>query len=227
LPARTVLEIAPGFGRWSQYLKELSDHLILVDLVDKCIEKCRERFTASTHISYHVNDGHSLDMLPDLSVDFAFSFDSLVHAEADVIEAYLVALSRKLSPHGIGFVHHSNMGAYPAQLFVGRCLQRLPRRLDRVSSLLTGLRLSEPNSHWRALSVSGALFERLCRKAGLQCTTQELINWGARLPTDCISVFTRPDSRWARPNRVFTNFNFMTEARDVAARYRLYGGYSS
>ena len=28
-------------------------------------------------------------MIPDASIDFVFSFDSLVHAEADVIQAYL------------------------------------------------------------------------------------------------------------------------------------------
>src|SRR3954451_12449920 len=88
LPAGTVLEIAPGYGRWTQYLKDMSDRLILVDLAERCIEGCRQRFADATNIEYHVNDGRSLDMIPDGSIDFVFSFDSLVHAEADVLAGY-------------------------------------------------------------------------------------------------------------------------------------------
>ena len=106
LPNGTILEIAPGFGRWTHYLKDYCDKLILVDLSEKCIEACRRRFSSSSHITYHVNDGRSLEMIADKSVDFVFSFDSLVHAEADVLEAYLIQLGRKLKLKGTGFVHH-------------------------------------------------------------------------------------------------------------------------
>ena len=49
LPAGTVLELGPGFGRWTHYLKDRCDRLILVDLSEKCIRACRERFPAATH----------------------------------------------------------------------------------------------------------------------------------------------------------------------------------
>jgi len=42
-----------------------------------------------THIEYFINDGRSLDMLENNSIDFAFSFDSLLHAEIDVMHAYI------------------------------------------------------------------------------------------------------------------------------------------
>jgi hypothetical protein len=51
-------------------------------------------------------------MVPDDSIDFVFSFDSLVHAEADVMQAYLNQLVRKLKLNGVGFIHHSNIGEY-------------------------------------------------------------------------------------------------------------------
>src|ERR1044072_1966729 len=76
LPAGTILEIAPGYGRWTHYLKGLCQHLIVVDLAASCIAACRQRFAAETHITYHVNDGMSLEMVPDSSIDFVFSFDS-------------------------------------------------------------------------------------------------------------------------------------------------------
>ena len=53
-------------------------------------------------------------MVADRSVDFAFSFDSLVHADAEVLDAYAAELARTLAPDGVAFIHHSNLGAYRA-----------------------------------------------------------------------------------------------------------------
>ena len=85
LPAGSILEIAPGHGRWTDFLREHCDTLSIVDLDAACIDACRERFAGDERIAYHVNDGRSLDMIEDGSVDFAFSFDSLVHADAEVV----------------------------------------------------------------------------------------------------------------------------------------------
>ncbi|MBA2524584.1 MAG: class I SAM-dependent methyltransferase, partial [Pyrinomonadaceae bacterium] len=93
-PTESILEIAPGFGRFTQHLKDLCHHLTVVDLTEKCIEACEQRFASCSHITYYVNDGKSLDMIADQSIDFVFSYDSLVHVEADVIEAYLSQLAR-------------------------------------------------------------------------------------------------------------------------------------
>lgn len=112
VPAGAILEIAPGFGRWTNYLKDWCKHLTVVDLSEKCINACKKRFAADSHIIYYVNDGKSLEIVDDQSIDFVFSFDSLVHSEADVIEKYLEQLSRKLKPNGIGFIHHSNLAHY-------------------------------------------------------------------------------------------------------------------
>src|SRR6202035_2901665 len=65
VPADTILEIAPGYGRWTAFLKDLCKRLIIVDLSEKCIETCRQRFADCSHISYVVNDGTSLDMIVD------------------------------------------------------------------------------------------------------------------------------------------------------------------
>src|ERR671937_2540807 len=104
LPAGTILEIAPGYGRWTQFLKEHCERLVLVDLAENCIAHCRERFAGEDHIAYHVNDGRSLAMVEDESVDLAFSFDSLVHADLDVLASYLDQLARKLKRDGVGFI---------------------------------------------------------------------------------------------------------------------------
>jgi SAM-dependent methyltransferase len=203
IPAHRILEIAPGYGRWTYYLKDYCKHLVIVDLSEPCIQACRERFSSYRHIDFHVNDGKSLSMIPDESCDFVFSFDSLVHAEADVLEYYLLQLAKKLSSNGVGFIHHSNLGAYA----------------DGVTGELPNHVL---NPHWRAKSMSSKLFEEFCDNSGLQCISQETVNWGGELLTDCFSIFTRKASIWARRNETFQNPQFMAEAEYLSQLARLY-----
>jgi 2-polyprenyl-3-methyl-5-hydroxy-6-metoxy-1,4-benzoquinol methylase len=223
LPTGTVLEIAPGFGRWSHFLKDMATRLILVDLTERCISECRSRFSAAEHITYHVNDGRSLSMIPDGTIDLAFSFDSLVHVEEDVIGAYLSELARTLSPDGVGFIHHSNLGAYAHRLRLARSLERLGWPFGGVSSALARTGLTALNPHWRAETVTAEVFRDLCHNVGLECRSQEIIPWGGWLLSDCISVFTRIGGRWARENQVFVNERFPTEAVHASTRQRLYG----
>src|SRR6266511_5905235 len=44
VPVGTVLEFAPGFGRWTRFLGPLCDRMVLVDFSERCIDGCRERF---------------------------------------------------------------------------------------------------------------------------------------------------------------------------------------
>jgi ubiquinone/menaquinone biosynthesis C-methylase UbiE len=222
VPAATILEIAPGYGRWTEYLKNWADHLIVVDMADKCIEACQQRFASESNIAYHINDGKSLAMLADRSIDFVFSFDSLVHAEVDVIRAYLNQLARKLKPNGAGFIHHSNMGQYRRYFSIS---ERIPHSL-RASLTRTGIL---DRTHGRDFSMTARLFEQYCEEAGLQCVSQELVNWGTKRLIDCFSVFTPKGSSWARlrSNEIVRNPNFMKEAdliRRLSPLYSRTGG---
>lgn len=216
LPAGSILEIAPGHGRWTSFLREHCDRLSIVDLDAACIEACRERFAGDDRIAYHVNDGRSLDMIDDDSVDFAFSFDSLVHADAEVLAQYLRELQRTLTSDGVGFIHHSNAGRYRRYFELANTIPR-----GRVRERLYGLRLLD-RPRWRALDMTAERFRGSCEGAGLQCISQEIVNWTTRRLIDCFSVITRPSSRWARPNRVLENRGFVAEARAVRRRASLY-----
>jgi SAM-dependent methyltransferase len=214
VPTGTILEIAPGYGRWTQYLKDLCDRLVIVDLTPGCIDHCRERFADATNIEYHVNDGRSLDMVEDGSVDFMFSFDSLVHAESDVLGTYLDQLARKLSPDGAGFIHHSNIAAYPRQT---RLAKAVPGRL--VGPLVRrGLVINVVA--WRAQSVSAESVAQQCEHAGLACTGQEKINWEhGRHLIDSLTLVAKRGSRWDRPREVVSNPMFVAEATRMARLY--------
>jgi len=186
VPTGTILEIAPGQGRWTNFLRVLCKKLIIVDLSSKCIEACKKRFCRDTHIAYHANDGVSLDMVPDRSVDFVFSFDSLVLAEADVMEAYLTQISRKLTESGSGFIHHSNVGALPALRWFLKLSDRLGLRQRRFV---------QQQVHGRASSMTADLFRKYCANAGLACIRQELVTWlDSALYIDCFSTLTKSTS---------------------------------
>ncbi len=217
LPAATVLELGPGQGRWSHYLRHQAERLILVDVAQHCIDACRQRFEGDPRLSYHVGDGRSLPTVADQSVDFAFSFDSLVHAEADVLLGYAHELARTLKPDGIAFLHHSNMGSYRRAAAVAR---RIPGRLRKpltIQGLVVNLYA------WRAESTSAELFAQYCEQAGLACVGQELIVWEyGRYLSDVISMVTPRGSRWDRPRRVVRNRAFMQEANQRARLSPLY-----
>lgn len=217
VPAGVVLELGPGQGRWSRYLRPLAGRLILVDVAEHCVEACRRLFADDDEVSCHLGDGTSLPMVSDGSVDFAFSFDSLVHAEADVLEAYARELARTLKPDGIAFIHHSNMAVYRRAAAVARRFPDALRRRLTIHGLLVNLYA------WRAESTSAELFARLCAETGLSCVGQELLAWqyGHHL-SDVISLVTPRGSRWDRPYRVVRNRDFIQEARSMARQAPLY-----
>jgi hypothetical protein len=202
LPASRLLEIAPGFGRMTQYLLSWCGDYVGIDVTERCVKYCRRRFVDQAHARFLVNDGVSLDMLDDDSLDFAFSWDSLVHAERDVLEAYVTALGRKLKPGAGGFIHHSNIGAY-----------------------LEGGQLNVPNDHWRAPSMTAALFREFCRTAGLRCVAQELIGWGqGPVLNDAFSYFVRDEAHVEIPATVVERPDFfINEVPRLRDLRQLYG----
>ena len=225
LPASSILEIAPGYGRWTQFLKNECQSMLAVDISEKCIEHCRTRFAGNNHINFHVNDGRSLSVVPDNSVDFVFSFDSLVHAEKDVIENYLLQMATKLKPNGVGFLHHSNMGRYQGRLALVNRYRRLPAALR--THVLTEKSLEDLLSinlgAWRATSMTAELFRQYCQRSGLKCVSQELINWNkGKCLIDAISVFTKPNSEWDREPVYLENNRFTDSAAVTTRLARLY-----
>jgi hypothetical protein len=206
LPTGTILEIAPGFGRWTHFLKDYCDDLWAVDKSSECIEACRRRFASALHVRCHLNDGRSLSMIPDSSIDFVFSFDSFVHTNRDVVEAYVRELRTKLKIGGKGFIHHSNFGEY-----VDSPRERLP---DVLAKPLIKLQILDW-AHHRNPSMTAELFRVLCEQNGLHCIAQELVNWRGRRLIDCLSLFVRSDSAKQDPTKIIRNPNFMREAARI------------
>jgi ubiquinone/menaquinone biosynthesis C-methylase UbiE len=213
VPADTILEIAPGHGRWTAFLRNLCRRLILVDLAAPCIERCQERFASDLHISYFVNDGTSLGMVEDASLDFIFCFDSLVHAEDTVLKTYMAEFSKKLRPNGAAFIHHSNLGAYQRLVKVESQVSKIPKLTGGLTRLGVWDNVTR---HWRARSMTAEKMAMFASEHNLQCVSQELIAWKTKWATiDCFSTIVRAGSRWSRENRVVRNTSFMQEARSL------------
>jgi SAM-dependent methyltransferase len=221
VPADTILEVAPGYGRWTAFLKDLCKRLIIVDLSERCIDRCRQRFADCSHISYFVNDGKSLEMVVDGGIDFIFSFDSLVHAEEPVLKAYAAEFAKKLRPNGAAFLHHSNLGEYTRRIEVESRLSKVPKLLGLLKRL--GVWDDNVTNQWRARSMTAAKMARFAEEHNLQCVSQELVTWGTSFALiDCLSTLVPRGSRWSRKNRILRNPGFMSEAKRLSDLSRLY-----
>lgn len=216
IPVGTILEIACGYGRWTHYLKDSCQKLVAIDLLDECIEACKARFAAYPHVTCLANDGKCLEIVPNNSVDFVFSFDSLVHVDPGVMRAYVSQLPRILSARGVAFLHHSNLGEYSYY----RTIERIPKLLG----LLWRMGILEKNLHNRDRVVSARLVRQLAEDHGLKCISQELVGWSTRSALiDCFTVVVRKDRSGAQDDVVLRNSQFMQEVRRCSMLSRLYG----
>jgi hypothetical protein len=113
-------------------------------------------------------------------------------------------LARTLSADGAAFIHHSNLAAY-----------RDPE---------TG-KLPFKVGGWRGESTSAAVFEQVCRDAGLICVGQELLRWREHEYwfRDCFSLLARTGSRFERENRVVENDGYWAQAAAMKAAAEQYG----
>jgi len=195
LPAPTILEIAPGFGRWTRFLLPQCKQYYGVDLSPACIDHCKRRFAPAHHARFFNNDGKSLAFLGNTELDFVFSFDSLVHADEDVLDTYVKQILSRLSSRGAAFLHHSNAAA---------------------------LNLQEPIPHVRSAKVSASIVRASVLAHGGRVLSQECINWGSPLLLDCLTVFTRQDSALAGEETRMDNADFMLEATLIKRWQPLY-----
>jgi ubiquinone/menaquinone biosynthesis C-methylase UbiE len=104
-----VLEIAPGHGRWTEYLVRLAGHVTVIDLSASCLDFCRNRFQTHSNIDYVLTPGDRLPLYAEGRIDFVWSYDSFVHMDRQVIQAYLAEIRRVLKVNGSAIIHHSNV----------------------------------------------------------------------------------------------------------------------
>ena len=201
LPAATILEIGAGYGRWADCLLPYCEQLILVDLTQECVDKCAERFHGKTNVKCIHNDGTSLNFIKNKSIDFIFSFHSLVHADESTMKNYVREISKKLTTNGVAFIHHSNAGEYFNDVTID----------------------DAKIGDYRDITMTASKMRDLAESAGLRCSTQELVNWETEELLDCFSVLARPNSLWGRTSKTISNHEFMGEMAHFGRLAEIYG----
>jgi len=186
-PQSRIVEIAPGHGRWTQFLLSHCKTFAGYDVSEECVSYCKGRFKDRIDdgtAKFFLTDGLSLAEKSD-DVDLAFSFDSLVHVERDVMRGYLLHLSRCLKPGRFAFLQHSNLAAYP--------------------HLLNHNYAGPFNA--RGATVSAATVRSDAAEYGLVTLIQEGLNHETQHLnnelTDCISVIQKPAAGQATGKTIF------------------------
>ncbi len=172
-PGVDVLEVGPGYGRWTEFMIGRSHTLTLVDVSDACIEACHKRFGDDLpEEAFLVNDGRSLPV-PDSSLDLVWSFATFVHIDEPEVAAYLAECHRVLRPGGRFVIHHAGFGDRSLNLLpVTRLLGR-PGRFVQHRVLAVG-RWSRAGGR---APMSGPRFARMAVKQGF-VVDQQTSTWG-------------------------------------------------
>ena len=187
-----ALEIAPGHGRWSEFLIKRAKRVMLVDLSPNCIEFCKERFSEFDNVDYFVNNGKSLDFVSNNSIDFVWSYDSFVHMEKDVIESYFAEISRALRPKGKAIIHHAGRRNAALRLqFMRKLGKRMAFHYDVIS-------FDDKRGNWGGRSnISRELIAKVAKKYGLEVEDQvdtwgENYEYNMKLFKDYMTILIKP-----------------------------------
>ncbi|HEX3993355.1 MAG TPA: methyltransferase domain-containing protein [Acetobacteraceae bacterium] len=194
LPAVSILEIAPGFGRWTEFLLRFCRSYCGIDLSDRCVNNCQQRFAKFPNAKFFVNDGKSLDAVAGRRFNLVFSFDALVHADLDAMAFYVPQIVRLLAPGGVAFLHHSNLAALPNVSF--------GHRSENVSAEAVG---------------------DLIRNHNGRILVQERFSWGENLLTDCFSMFCRAEDYPGFESQDITDAGLISvEGKSARERFQYY-----
>lgn len=158
-----VIELACGRGRHVNQYYSKANEIMLVDVLAKNIQFCKDRFGNRKNIKYYQNNGFDLSELSNESYSALFTYDAMVHFEMFDIYNYLKETYRVLINDGLALFHHSNLASDYRQTF-------------RNSGNPGGRNF-----------MSKELFAYLAYKAGFEIVEQQVIDWS--LPSmDCITL---------------------------------------
>ena len=161
LDLENVIELACGHGRHVPEYINNAKHITLVDILQKNIDICKQRFERERKINYYCNNGRDLSELDDNTYTALFTYDSMVHFEMMDIYMYLKETKRVLKKGGRALFHHSNTH-------------------DDYRGNFT-------NATGGRNYMSQELFAYLAYRAGLQVVDQQLIDW-TKANEDCITL---------------------------------------
>ena len=119
MPERgTILEVGPGGGRWTEILQQRANRLVIVDVSERAIQLCRDRFPNHNNMEFQVGSGKHVNM-EDGTVDAIWSYDVFVHINPQDARSYFQEFRRLLKPGGRAVIHHPGSAENPGRLRKG------------------------------------------------------------------------------------------------------------
>ena len=109
-----AVEIGPGGGRWTRYLREFQK-LYVVDYYVELLNELKRNFNLPNMV-YIKNNGTDFPGVPPQSIDFVFAFGVFVHLDTPLIEVYLKNLRTIVKPGANLVIHYSDQTKIMAQL---------------------------------------------------------------------------------------------------------------
>jgi ubiquinone/menaquinone biosynthesis C-methylase UbiE len=162
-----VIELACGRGRHVPKYLEKAGQITLVDILEKNIDYCKERFKGERKIYYYKNNGFNLEQLENEAYTAVFCYDAMVHFEMMDIYSYLVDIYRVLKKGGGVLLHHSNYSD------------------DYTASFATA-------PIGRSF-MSKKCFAYLAYRAGFEVIEQHVIDFDGVKDIDCITLLKKPE----------------------------------
>lgn len=166
LELKNVIELACGRGRHVNQYLERCEHVILVDILQKNIDYCKNRFGKNPKIGYYKNNGYNLEELPSNTYTALFCYDAMVHFELLDINSYLIDIYRVMKKKGKVLLHHSNFDAFYDGSYY------------------------KDNLHGRTF-MNYKIFAYLSIRAGFKVLNQKVIRWEGLSSLDCITLLEK------------------------------------
>lgn len=111
-PGDRLLELGCGVGRIGKELAPHCGHWTGVDISENMVRYAGERLEEFDNVSLHQLTRSALEMIPDASIDKAYSIAVFCHMDKEDLYLYLQELHRVLAPGGMIFVETWNL-AHP------------------------------------------------------------------------------------------------------------------
>lgn len=168
LDLTNVIELACGWGRHVKYYIDKAGSVMLVDILQRNIDVCKERYSKNEKVDFYKNNGYDFEDLKDDTYTAIFSYDAVVHFEMMDIYSYLKEMYRVLVPGGMALIHHSNDGSDYKNTFG-----------------------NSSNPHGRNF-MSKTVFAYMAHRCGFEIVEQQVIDWGGEKDLDCVSLIRKP-----------------------------------
>lgn len=164
LDLENVIELAVGRGRHVKMYEPMAKHIVVVDILQKNIDYCKERYKYSKKIDYLCNNGYNLKELNSGEYTALFCYDAMVHFEMMDIYEYLRDIYRVLKLGGMALLHHSN----------------------NTSNYMGSFSDSQGGRNY----MSKDLFAYLSYRSGFDVVDQKVIDWGVK-DLDCVTLLKK------------------------------------